>query len=301
MIVLHYLSGKFLARNITTSVYSFKFIAPHPSLVFLAEAFFLVSLLEVPLVAGFERTAQPVSLTGTAESAIFAPESESVLLNPSAAASQNSFHLALFYSPSPFDLPQLANYGMTAVCPWSPVDLAVSTASAGFSLYRELTTTVTIAKSFDGIFLAGVNVNIDHLAIARYGSSSTIGIDVAASMQVTDDVRWGFSLLNVNRPAIGGADGQLPEVYITGVTCRPTPFADISFSVIKDVLFPASVRTGVDFSPVGILRLRIGISTEPSRYFAGFGVQVSPVTIDYAVATHEELGLTHSVGVSIAF
>ena len=244
---------------------------------------------------------QPASLQGSAQASIFASESESILLNPSTVASFGSFHLSFFYTPSPFGLSQLSSCGAIAAYPGDPVDFAVSATASGFSLYREVTASATVTRSFEGIFFTGISFNVDHLAIARYGSATALGIDLAATAQITDDIRWGFSLLNVNRPAIGGAAGEMPALYITGVTFRLLPTADISCSLFKDVSYPASLRTGVDFSPIDMLQLRIGISTEPSRYCAGLGVRISSASLDYSVVTHQELGLTHSLGVSLTF
>jgi len=301
MIVLEKFSEKFLKENITTFVVSFKFTPAHRSALLLVKVWLAFLLAVEPLSAGFERTAQPVSLMGSAFSAIFAEESESILVNPSSAGSLGSFHLSIFYTPSPFELPQLSNCGVVAAYPFESLRTAVSLTSTGFSLYRELTATTTLARGFDGILFVGLNFNINHLTIAHYGSATAIGIDLAAAVQVTEDLRWGFSLLNVNRPSIGGEDGKLPEVYITGVSCQLMPTANISFSLVKDVCYPTSLRTGVEFSLVEIIRLRIGVSTEPSRYCAGIGVRVSPVSFDYGVATHEDLGLTHSLGLSMTF
>lgn len=176
----------------------------------------------------------------------------------------------------------------------------VAVTRTGFSLYREITATAVVAKSFGGIVSAGCNINYDHLSIAGYGSAFTIGIDVGATVQITDDVRWGFSLLNINRPTIGKEKDDLPQLYLTGATCDLLPTASVSFTIIKDVRYPASIRTGVRFSPLEFVDLRFGASSDPSRYFAGIGIHYSSVSIDYSVATHVELGLTHSIGVSLS-
>jgi hypothetical protein len=57
---------------------------------------------------------------------------------------------------------------------------------------------------------------------------------------------------------------------------------------------------GVEFSPYEIVDVRFGVSNEPSRYFCGLGIHYLSVSLDYAVATHLELGLTHSFGISFS-
>ncbi len=262
---------------------------------FLSAAFLLSPQM---LQAGFERTAQPATVFGIGGAALFSDNAESLLLNPSALASLHSFHAACFFSPSPFDIPQLSTKGVFAAESFDFFNAAAAMTTTGFSLYREVTATITAAKSFDGNFCAGCNINYNYLEIARYGTAGSVGVDIAASLQINDDVRWGFSFLNVNRPTIGITRDELPQVYLTGISCALLPTANVSCAVVKDVRFPVSFRAGTEFSPVEILHLRFAVSSEPSRYFAGIGIHCLLFDVDYGIATHLDLGLTHSVEIS---
>ncbi len=290
--------GEFLNRNITTFVFPFKLLETLLTPYRRAGVFILFFFFFETVHAAFERTAQPPAVFGDGASALFGGDVEPLLLNPSAAASLKSLYSSFFYSPSPFDLPQLSTGGMFSAFPFESFTAGVAVTTTGFSLYREMTATAIVAKSFNGILSAGCNINYNHLAIARYGSAGTIGVDVAAAIQVTDNLRWGISLLNVNRPTIGEEKDELPQLYLTGVSCELLSTASVSFTLIKDVRYPLSVRTGARFSPLEIIDFRFGVSTEPSRYFAGVGIHYYSVSVDYSVATHIDLGLTHSIGIS---
>jgi hypothetical protein len=300
MAILLALLGKLLDRNITTFAFSFKCIQTLLIPFRHAGVFVLLFVCLGTSHAGFERTPQPPAVYGDGVSALFSGDVNSLLLNPSAAASLKSFYSAFFYSPSPFDLPQLSNGGMFFAFPFESFTGGVAATRTGFSLYREITATVIAAKSFGGIVSAGCNINYDHLAIAGYGTAFTVGIDVGVSVQATDDIRWGFSLLNVNRPTIGEEKDELPQLYLTGVTCEVLPTASVSCTLIKDVRYPVSIRTGVRFLPLESVDLRFGVSSDPSRYFAGIGIHYSSISVDYSVATHAELGLTHTIGISFS-
>ena len=233
-------------------------------------------------------------------SSVFSGDICQVFLNPSAAASLRSLYASFFYSPSPFDLPQLSNGGMIAGFPLDSFTAAVALTRLGFSLYRETTISVAAASSFGGLVSAGCSINCDHLAIARYGSAYTVGIDAAATVLLSDDIRWGFSFLNINRPAIGGEKDQVPQLFLTGVNCDVLSTASVSLTIIKDVRYPVSVRTGARFEPLECIVLRAGLSSDPSRYYAGVSIRYSSISVDYSVATHAELGLTHTIGISFS-
>ncbi|HTR81949.1 MAG TPA: hypothetical protein VMM58_10000 [Bacteroidota bacterium] len=298
MAFLHNVVGEFLAGNITTFVSAFKSANVH-SAAFVRRLFILSVFFPPALFSAFERTAQPVALTGTAYANLYGKDVGAFLLNPSAIAGVQSFYFNAFYSPSPFGLQQLANRGALVACPTGFIDAGLCVTSSGFSLYKEVTASASIARTYNGILSAGCTVNYDHLAISRYGSASVIGIDLGATVQVADEIRWGFSLLNVNRPSLAGSADELPEIYTTGISCEVIPTANISFALVKDVRFSPSVRAGAEFSPHEILQLRFGVSTEPSRYYAGIGIRLSVASFEYGVATHLALGLTHSIGISI--
>lgn len=298
MLVLVPWLGETFGINITTFGCPFKRFA---SIVMFQRWTFLLALLVLHAenaTAAFERIALPPRVFARGLSPSYAGDVASLLLNPSAVAELQSLYVSAFHSPSPFELSQISNGGVLAASPLKFLNVGLSVTSTGYSLYRELTVTATLAKELDGRFFIGCNINCDYLAIENYGTAYAVGIDVAASVQVTDDLRWGFSLLNVNRPTIGIVNDELPQVYVTGISCELLTSASVFLNFVKDVQYPASGRMGVEFSPYEIVCVRFGLSDEPSRYFGGVGVHYSSVSVDYAVATHLELGLTHSFGIS---
>ena len=298
MVILLTLLGNSHDRNITTSIFPFKLSETCFRPVRCGGLFTLLLFCFAVSRAGFERTPQPPAISGDGVSLVFISDIDRTFLNPSAAASLQSFYASFFYSPSPFDLPQLSNGGLITAFPLDSFTACFALTRMGFSLYREMTVTAVAARSFGGVVSAGCGINYDHLAISRCGSASTLGIDIAATVLLSDDIRWGFSVLNINRPTIGREKDQLPQFFLTGINCDVLSTAGISFTIIKDVRYPVSIRTGVRFQPMENIVLRFGVSSDPSRYYAGFGIRYSSVSVDYSVATHTELGLTHTIGIS---
>lgn len=298
MVILARLSGKFVDGNITTFIPAFKFSGTIDGFIrgvlWLAALFFQLEIA----IAGFERSAQPPRILGSAMSSLFEGNPESLLLNPSSISALQSVHTFVFCSPSPFEIPQLGSGGVVVVVPSGSFGLAAAVTSTGFSLYKELTATATTAMALSEDFAVGCNINLNRLFIERYGSASVLGIDVGATLEVSEGIHWGFSLLNINRPTLGGIKDQLPQTYITGAAIELLPSAYLSITLMKDLRFPLSEAVGVEFSPHELLTLRFGVSTEPSRYFAGVGFHLTSIGADYSVATHAELGLTHSFEIS---
>ena len=289
---------QFLQGNITTFAASFKLEAypHHPTL----RALVLILYLSTAITAqgAFERTAQPISVVGTAQAALFNGEYSSVLLNPSAAGLLGASALSVFYSPSPFGLSQLSTCGLVAVSPIGPVGGAFSATTTGFSLYRELVLSATVARSFEGTASVGANLRLNYLAIERFGSTTVPAADLAAMIQATDEVKVGLSVLNLLRGRIAGARDELPVTCIFGISWQLLTSACFSLAFFKEEDFPESFRTSVQFSPMEVVRISVGLSTEPSRFCGGVSFRIAPFWFEYAIVSHDVLGLSHSLGIS---
>ena len=75
----------------------------------------------------------------------------------------------------------------------------------------------------------------------------------------------------------------------------------MNFAVEKDIKYKPSFQFGINYDIIEYLSLRIGFSNEPSKYSAGLGINYSMFSLDYAMFTHNDLGLTHQAGIIISF
>ncbi|MFQ5752725.1 MAG: helix-hairpin-helix domain-containing protein, partial [bacterium] len=116
---------------------------------------------------------------------------------------------------------------------------------------------------------------------------------------ISSRINWGFLTKNFNRPVIGQANERLPQSFTTGISTQPTANVILNFEIYKDVRFSEELRFGAEFKPFNNLALRAGTANNPNRFSAGFGVRVWPLTLDYAFFTHNDLGVTHQMSLSI--
>ncbi len=247
---------------------------------------------------GFERTSQPTSAFARAFSGTALYDYDNLWLNPAALSNDSSFQSSVFYSPSPFQLDQLSNYGLITIHRFDFLNVGVGLNSFGFSLYRESTVSITGGTMITESFGAGMSVHLCHLIIEGYGSSSSGVVDLGAIYSVLDDINIGISINNLTGAAFGGED-DIPTVFLSGVSYRMAENALANLDMIKDVRYNTAFRAGFEFSPHEIVVIRGGTQGQPSRLFGGLGITIVPFQINYAVATHSELGLTHSIGITI--
>lgn len=224
-----------------------------------------------------------------------------MMYNPAGLAQLRAGEISAFYSPQPFGLKELSLGTAVVVQPTSWGSFGVSGSRFGFELYREISGAISYANSYSDIFFFGLNVTYNSLTIKNYGSASTVGVDIGVLTKITSELRWGFYAANINAPAIGQAKEKLPQVYSSGLSYMPVAGLLVGVDVVKDVRYSAVVKGGLEYKPLDVVSLRAGVGSNPTRFSSGLGVHYSFVQFDYALTSHQELGLSHQFSVTINF
>jgi len=249
--------------------------------------------------AGFDRLALPAQVWGRGLAACAVSGAESALFNPSALASVSRGRVTVFYSPSPFGLPELSNGGIAIALPVSLGTLQAAATRTGSTLYSEQCALLSFACALDDAFSIGTTVSYNAVSVERYGSAHAFGLDIGVAATPLPFLTLAASMLNANRPTIGAERDELPRVFLLGFACRLSDRAVIAADLAKDIRYPESVRVGIEVAPVEYVALCTGISTAPARFHAGAGLRLAGVGFDYSITTHQELGPTHALGLSL--
>jgi hypothetical protein len=256
-----------------------------------------VILVNQGLYCGFERTPQPSIVLGRALTGTAQRQFENLWLNPASISSAVTFHSSVFYTPSPFDLPQMSNGGFIAGSQTNGISFAGGYSTFGFSLYRETIGTMTLAATVAEGIDVGINGHLYHVSIANYGSRTAGIADVGAVYSLTDQFSIGCSVLNMTGSDFG-EDDDIPRYLTSGISVNITERSVVNFDLVSETRYPLTYRAGVELSVHERVTLRAGVQGDQSRIFAGVSLAVLSFRIDYAAATHQELGLTHSIGIS---
>lgn len=225
---------------------------------------------------------------------------DAVFLNPAGLSLLEAPELSLFYQ-KPFGLAEL-NYGAVSVSfPLAKRQISLGMISLGNRLYKEQAFTLAYSHHYQKKLYYGISVNFQRIQISNYGTDATLGLDVGLLVPFTSRITWGFQTKNLNRPQIGQTNENLPQIFKTGISTAPYKNVLLTFELCKDVRFPVEARFGTEIKLRDRLALRLGTASHPSRFAAGFGLTLRQFTVDYAFFTHNDLGLTHQMSVSIRF
>jgi hypothetical protein len=225
----------------------------------------------------------------------------SLFNNPAGLAQLNWRELGLYYSPAPFGFNELANGYIAYTEPLGFGSAGIGAMTYGFELYRESRLLLSFSTLYLNKFFGGVSFNYHIVSIKGYGSKSVFYLNAGCLGYLTDELRIGFSIQNINNASFTPGEDQIPILLNTGLSYNIYDNLSLNFAVEKDIRYNASVKSGINYDLIENLSLRLGFANEPAEFSCGIGIHFSYFNFDYAVFTHPDLGLTHQAGIIISF
>jgi hypothetical protein len=225
----------------------------------------------------------------------------SLFNNPAGLAQINWREIGIYYSPSPFGLNELANGYMAYTEPLGFGSVGIGAMTYGFDLYRESRLLLSFSSLYLNKLFAGISLNYHFVSIQGYGNKAIFYLNGGCLGYLTDEMRMGFYIQNINQASFTSHEDQIPISINVGLSYNINEFLSLNIDVEKDIRYNASLRSGINYDIIDNFSLRIGFANEPSEFSCGIGIHYSYFNFDYAVFTHPDLGLTHQAGIIISF
>ncbi len=217
---------------------------------------------------------------------------ESLFYNPAGLATTGQSSLALFAS-RPYGLRELTFESLSAVYSSRYGGLGVCLQTFGSKLYRENGLAIGWGHHFRNRFYYGVMTRVHQVQIKSYGSDSAIILEAGILLIVSNRLRWGIAVTNINQGNIGQEHEPIPRIIRTGLCYRPMREVLLCMELDKETRFPLELRGGVEIRPMSAFALRCGFGRNPSYFSAGIGIAWAFIGFDYACMFHPVLGATH--------
>jgi hypothetical protein len=174
--------------------------------------------------------------------------------------------------------------------------------SYGVSDYREIKTGVTLAKSFGPKLFLAIGLNFHQLKITNYGNANAFSVDVGVQYKVLPKLWLGSHISNPNQTKYGENTDQIIPTHIQfGANYIFSGQLLITTEIEKILDAQADFKAGIEYKLIKFIALRGGISVNPFKQFAGFGINYQRVNIDFAVASHPVLGYSPQVALGYEF
>lgn len=198
-----------------------------------------------------------------------------------------------------FALADLNNLTAGFALPTQSGTFGISINYFGFDLYNETKIGLAYARKLMDKLSIGVQFDMLNTRIPEYGSKNIFTFEIGLQSELSENLTLGFHLFNpVKLETVEGE--YLPSVIQGGITYSPTKKVLLNIELEKDIDFPFTIKSGIEYEMVDNFWLRVGINTEPASVSFGIGyLMKSGLRLDVASNYHQELGFTP--GVSLGF
>ena len=175
----------------------------------------------------------------------------------------------------------------------------ISVASFGFELFNETKAGLSYGQRFGDKFSVGVQLNYLSTKLPQeYGSKATLTGAVGLITKLSKELSLGIHIYNPTRAKLAEYDNErVPTIMKLGLDYRFSKKVMFGVSTEKDVNFDAIVNVGIEYHITEILYLRGGISTNPTQYAFGIGMQLTHFKIDLSSSFHQTLGVTPGISI----
>jgi hypothetical protein len=259
--------------------------------------------LSVAFCFGFILKAEAQSVMGAksismGQTGVALPESEWSIFNNTALLSTER-NTVSFYGFRYVGMTEITDIAAAATIQTKAGTIGAGVHRYGFNLFHENRFLLAYKNSQDR-FHYGLSVAYIHVFQGEdYGSAGAFGLDLGIAAEIAGSLWMGARATNINQPAYGDTDEELPRELAAGLSYHPSSSAQITTEIVKDIHFPLSFRTGLEFEVFTSFFTRAGISTKPSTYSFGFGYDTERWAVNFALQQHNPLGMSPALDLSI--
>lgn len=264
----------------------------------------IFSLLFLPLLGygQIDNEALGARARGLGNAAVTLRETWAIFNNVAGLATLEDASLGFTYD-NRFGVAEFQTFGIAGVLPvaWGVGGLSVS--RFGDELYSETRIGLGFARELDKVSL-GLKVNYLQVNLQDLGSAGAVVLEFGGLVQISPELHLGAHIYNLNQAQMttdfDDAE-RIPTVLKAGLSFRPIETLRLNVETEKDIDYEASFKAGVEYEIIPKLSLRTGIQTKPFANHFGLGFRPRRLDIQYALSSHQVLGLSHHLSLAWQF
>ena len=153
------------------------------------------------------------------------------------------------------------------------------------------------------VFKSGIKLN--HVYInARdfYNSKSIVYADFGLAAELTKELDIGLSIKNPSLVKLDDYDNErIPTVIQFAANYKFSEMLSLQTGIRKDMIYPLSFLTAIDYQPTEKIILKGGIGTNPTIASLGIGVITKKIELNFATQLHQILGWSPDFSITYDF
>jgi hypothetical protein len=210
--------------------------------------------------------------------------------------------VAGIHSERRFLLKELTQYKLALAFQTSMGNFGMEASQSGTRGFREAKCGFAHGRALGPRIELGVQFNFETANITGYGNSFAITAKVGMLLQVTENLKAGWHILNPAGARFGlGNSERYPTIYTAGFGYEPSNRFLFVIEFIKQDHLPTSIEGAIQYQFHPRVWARTGISTANNSRWIGWGTSWRQVRTDLILALHPYLGLSTGLILTIQF
>lgn len=211
---------------------------------------------------------------------------------------------ASVYYENRFLLSDLNLQAATFAIPTSKLGtFAVSYSRFGNTLYNQSRYGLAYGKKLFPFLSIGLQLSYLNTHLAEgYGDRHSFVAEIGLLSQITPKLRAGFHAYNLTRTVLSeGNDQRVPMNFRLGLQYDFSKKVRMAVEVEKDLELDPMLKVGIEYLPVEMFAIRIGMGTLPLHMDLGFGLRLKNFHFDIAGSVHPVLGFSPKASLAYQF
>lgn len=200
-----------------------------------------------------------------------------------------------------YNLKELSTFSLAAVNKSNLGTFGFSISRFGSAIFNQQSIGLGFSNTL-GIASLGAKVEWFQTQTEGFGSSGVPVISLGGIAELSPDFFIGAHFSNLTQSKISKiSDSRLPTAVQLGARYTPSKYLSIILEIEKDILLDPVSKIGLEYSLQRWIQLRLGVNSNPSRLFFGFGLLHQSFRFDYGRGRNHTLGSTNHFSLAYLF
>jgi hypothetical protein len=197
-----------------------------------------------------------------------------------------------------YGLSLLNSIGAGVVFPFHQLGIGIGVQKFGDQYYNETSIGIGTAHNIGNVNL-GLKINYHQISIEEIGVKRNLVLEFGGIAEISKQLSFGGHIYNLTQSKINKEKKEfIPVVMKAGLSYKPYYKLILNIESEKQIYFRPLFKTGIEYSIIEKLKIRIGITLNPSRFFCGVGFSDKRFAINYAMCNHPVLGNSHQLSIN---
>ena len=269
---------------------------------YISTIIFITTLLALSAQAGNDNTPAGGRSSAMGTASVAVSDFWSVHNNQAGLAGFTNIAAGIYFE-NRFLMKELSRKSLAFVMPSRSGVFGITYDNFGSTLYNESKIGLAFARSFGSNFSAGIQLDYlnTHLS-ENYGNHAAFTFEAGIQARMNQNLIIGVHVFNpLNVKLSNETDERIPAIIRLGAGYNFSEALLLTGEIEKNIDLKTSIKSGIEYKVVKQAFVRAGITTNPTTYTFGFGLDLKKLKVDFASTVHQVLGYSPQVSICYYF